>query len=622
MRFSLLGLLSVVAAFPVEIPDYSEKYSVKNLPGIENIPEDDRPLMYAGHITVHEESNTNYFFWKFIKKRSEFNRTIIWLNGGPGCSSMDGALMETGPLRVGENKQLYINDGSWYQAADMIFVDQPGGTGFSITEDYDKDLVPIGDDFVSFLNNYFKEFPNDANNEIYIAGESYAGQYIPFIADSILRSNANNDSSINLQGLLIGNGWIAPNIQSLSYVPYLLESNIISTDDSFMPKLLKDHEKCQSLINSGSHDDSFSIGQCEIILNRVLQYTRDKSAPEDQQCINMYDTRLRDSYPSCGMNWPPDLVYVEPYLRAKEVVESLNLNYSTVKEWRECDGEVSKHLRNKNSKPSQYLFPNLLENLHIMLFNGNKDIICNNHGVLDFIDQLTWNGGKGFSEDTVIFDWKYDGNSTGDIRHDRNLTFVSIYDSSHMVPFDKPKESRGLFDIFVGNFKVIETINSTYIETPIYSNNSLSDSKDDPDVSTKSALPFIFYIGTVISVGAFVLVYNRGKNSNSILKTTTTKKHNRNKKSVSWADENGIDEESYPYPENDNSNDGKIGTFLNNFKSKEPNYKRVSSTSNDEENYENYESIELDSNLISENGHDNEEFDFDIADELENQSKN
>lgn len=80
-------------------------------------------------------------------------RTVIWLNGGPGCSSMDGALMEVGPFRVGDGGKLHLNEGRWNQFSNVLFVDNPVGTGFSFA-DTDSYLHEL--DEVRFLDSRFR----------------------------------------------------------------------------------------------------------------------------------------------------------------------------------------------------------------------------------------------------------------------------------------------------------------------------------------------------------------------------------------------------------------------------------------------------------------------------------
>ena len=87
------------------------------------------------HIEVDSQHNGNLFFYHVQNKHiAEKQRTVIWLNGGPGCSSMDGAFMEIGPYRVMEDEKLVHNNGSWHEFANLLFVDQPVGTGFSYVD--------------------------------------------------------------------------------------------------------------------------------------------------------------------------------------------------------------------------------------------------------------------------------------------------------------------------------------------------------------------------------------------------------------------------------------------------------------------------------------------------------
>ena len=116
------------------------------------------------------EHNGNLFFWHFQNQHNaNKQRTLIWLNGGPGCSSEDGALMEIGPYRVADDeKTLTYTTGSWSEFASLLFVDNPVGTGFSYvnTDSYVRELTEMADQFVAFLEQYFKIFPEYENDDV------------------------------------------------------------------------------------------------------------------------------------------------------------------------------------------------------------------------------------------------------------------------------------------------------------------------------------------------------------------------------------------------------------------------------------------------------------------------
>lgn len=474
LRFILLVLVQGLLGFalpPKSARSLKDHHLVTTLPGLyENIPKDEIPLMFSGQLELYAENKTYYYFWKFsdIHKLPENkNRTTFWLNGGPGCSSMDGALMEAGPFRINSDKKVTYNSGSWHKASDLVFVDQPGGTGFSLTDEYDTELYQITNDFLRFLDLYFEEFPEDRGNELFIAGESYAGQYIPYIAQGILKRNKNlkdNEMPLKLKGLLIGNGWISPNEQGLSYVPYSVQAGIISPDHPDWLKILHQHEQCQDIVNKIDPNDKslnrleMSSNICDRILTLILEATIDKSNP-DEACYNLYDYTLKDSFPSCGANWPPDLSYVTPFLGSNAVMNALNLDVKTT--WQECSGGVGRSLKAKNSIPSVHLLGDILKEVPVILFNGNRDIICNYMGTESFIKKMEWNGQKGFSNDEVI-DWIHNNVTAGYIRAERNLTFINVFDSSHMVPFDKPEVSRALLDIMTGNYDQEDKAYVTY----------------------------------------------------------------------------------------------------------------------------------------------------------------
>lgn len=227
-------------------------------------------------------------------------------------------------------------------------------------------------------------------------------------------------------------------------------SGLVQPGSKAASRIEDQNRACQNRLGDGGKDH-VDNPDCEGVLQTILQETRNLDAPDNEQCVNMYDIKLRDNYPSCGMNWPPDLETVTPYLRDPKVIQALHIDPSKKAQgWTECNGHVSSEFTARKSKPSYELLPGLLEKVPIVLFSGADDMICNHVGTEHLIGNLTWNGGTGFPQDEEIHEWTFDGVNAGTYRHARNLTYLLFYNSSHMVPFDYPERSRDMLDRFVG----------------------------------------------------------------------------------------------------------------------------------------------------------------------------
>ncbi|KAI2470940.1 alpha/beta-hydrolase [Annulohypoxylon bovei var. microspora] len=447
-----LGLASWATIANAELS--ASDYYVHSLPGT---PKGDSIKMHAGHIEITPEHNGNLFFWHFQNQHiANRQRTVIWLNGGPGCSSEDGALMEIGPYRLKDENTLEYNNGSWNEFANLLFVDNPVGTGFSYvdTNAYVHELDEMANQFVTFLEKWYKLFPEYEHDDIYIAGESYAGQHIPYIAKAILERNKLPQTQVawNLKGLLIGNGWISPPEQYEAYLSFAYDKGIVAKGSDTSGKLEAQYRVCRKdLATSGNHVDNSA---CERVLQEILRLTQTRNSKGEQECYNMYDVRLKDVFPSCGMNWPPDLTSVTPYLRKQEVVNALHINPNKVTGWTECNGGVGNAFNAQSSKPAVDYLPDILKEVNVLLFSGAEDLICNHLGTESFISNMQWNGGKGFELSPGNWaprrDWTFEGEAAGFWQEARNLTYVLFYNSSHMVPFDYPRRTRDMLDRFMG----------------------------------------------------------------------------------------------------------------------------------------------------------------------------
>ncbi|KAI9478008.1 MAG: pheromone-processing carboxypeptidase KEX1 [Benjaminiella poitrasii] len=446
MRSALIGLLTLNSLYTV-LAQTADEYKVTSLPGI------DVDLLnftqYAGHIELSPKSNANIFFWMIEREiKTEPEKLIIWLNGGPGCSSMDGLFLENGPFRVKKDLTLSLNEGGWQNYATNVFVDQPVGTGFSFanTDSYMHNMDEVTDEFVEFLDKLFVVFPQLRQQDLYIAGESYAGTYIPYFASRLLDLNKKEDRAekYNLQGITIGNGWISSIHQYNAYYDYSMKYNLIDHDRVSM---VSTHLKtCQDEMKK---NEFIHISSCEKILTDVV----DSSVHEDKnglkKCINTYDIRsTEESFPDCGLSWPYELEEVTKYLRLKEVKAAIHAE-KQILGWKECTSLVSTELHDDQSKPSYYLLPGILKEIPILLFSGEYDLICNYIGTEYLIGNMTWNGSRGFSKTTVREDWKIDNKIAGYYTQERNLTYVLIKDGSHMVPYDRPIETLDIINRFM-----------------------------------------------------------------------------------------------------------------------------------------------------------------------------
>ncbi|TDL15661.1 alpha/beta-hydrolase [Rickenella mellea] len=190
---------------------------------------------WAGNIAVNRSGHPNdtLFFWAFEKENGSLTAAAneragqpwgIWLNGGPGASSLDSLVVENGPLRVTNTYSIVQNNFCWSNLADYIWIDQPVGTGYSTadTTGYIADEDQMGEDFMAFLANLVKVFPSLSRRPLYLTGESYAGTYIPYIAKTYFSTI---NPPVKLAKIVIGDGAIA----SLNVVEDLPALSVIET---------------------------------------------------------------------------------------------------------------------------------------------------------------------------------------------------------------------------------------------------------------------------------------------------------------------------------------------------------------------------------------------------------
>jgi hypothetical protein len=261
----------------------SESHRVTNLPGLK---EGSNIVQYSGHLTVDEDKGSNIFYW-LIEAQGIDPLTaplLIWLNGGPGCSSMDGLFIELGPFRLeGANMdQIRINPGSWHYAANLLFIDQPVGTGLSYTQKngHANSDETINIHFYKFLMEFFKlheRYVNIIDNKkisrsFYISGESHAGHYIPSVSAYILKKNKEISKEgviIDIKGIALGNPWTDPYNQ-YDVSEYAHGLGLITQGQKNKLKLM--NNECKNSLSQGKFNQKICFSLLDDIIDSSGMY--------------------------------------------------------------------------------------------------------------------------------------------------------------------------------------------------------------------------------------------------------------------------------------------------------------------------------------------------------------
>lgn len=155
--------------------------------------------MYSGSVPIEKNDTSRTLFFIFQPKLGEpVDEITIWLNGGPGCSSMEAFIQENGRFLWQPGTFAPVeNPYSWVNLTNVLWVDQPVGTGFSTGTPTAVSQEEIAQDFVKFFRNW-QEIFGIKNFKIYVTGESYAGRYVPYISAAFL--DEQNKEHFDLHG--------------------------------------------------------------------------------------------------------------------------------------------------------------------------------------------------------------------------------------------------------------------------------------------------------------------------------------------------------------------------------------------------------------------------------------
>ena len=366
---------------------------------------------------------------------------------GPGCSSFTGLFMELGPCNVNRNGTgTTFNKYSWNQNANVIFLDQPVGTGFSYSN---KTKISTSEqaakDVYIFLRMFKSAFLKNSDLKFHIAGESYAGHYIPWIAKVIIQENklVSPENKINLESVAIGNGFTDAVIQNQNYVPMLKDAKFGNVLPESVVKRMEQLSPVCDIAGKTCYKTKMPLfcAPSEAICAKIYL------DPYSDAGLNFYDMRLKPNDPI--LDEYSDAV--EKYINQDWILKELGVNF----EHASCDDNVFKRfsLSGDEGMPTMLLVPELLlAGLRILIYAGDADYICNWMGNKAWILNMDWEGKEGINS---ALDIKITSPSTGklagEVRSHMNLSFLKVYDAGHYVPFDQPQHSQEMINSWLNN---------------------------------------------------------------------------------------------------------------------------------------------------------------------------
>ncbi|KAL8930094.1 MAG: hypothetical protein Q9172_000179 [Xanthocarpia lactea] len=404
---------------------------------------------YSGYLD-DEENDKHLFYWFFESRNDpENDPVVLWINGGPGCSSLTGLFLELGPASIDKNLKIVPNPYSWNSNASVIFLDQPVNTGFSYSGSSVSNTIAAGKDVYALLTLFFKQFPEYAHQDFHIAGESYAGHYIPVFTSQILAFKKRN---INLKSVLIGNGLTDGLTQYDYYRP-------MACGDGGWPAVLSESEcksmdnalpRCKSLIESCYSSGSvWSCVPASIYCNNAI------IGPYQKSGQNPYDIRVKCA--DGGSLCYKQLDWITKFLNQPHVLEALGAETDG---YDSCNFDVNKNFLFAGDwmQPFHRLVPGILEQIPVLIYAGDADFICNWLGNHAWTEALEWPGQKAFRKiplDDLALTADYsptlkEGTKIGQVKSSGNFTFMRLHAGGHMVPLDQPEASLEFFNRWIG----------------------------------------------------------------------------------------------------------------------------------------------------------------------------
>ncbi|XP_024963418.1 serine carboxypeptidase-like 42 [Cynara cardunculus var. scolymus] len=452
-----VGWLSVAAVLMVVLVGGGNGFPAEDL--VVRLP--GQPIVdfrqYAGYIDVDLKAGRSLFYY-FVEADNDADRKplSLWLNGGPGCSSMGGgAFTELGPFfPKGNGRGLRRNSQSWNRVSNLLFVESPAGVGWSYsntTTDYTTGDANTARDMHTFLLNWYAKFPSFKSRDLYLTGESYAGHYIPQLAIALLDHNAHStDFKFNIKGVAIGNPLLKLERDVPAVYEYYWSHGMIS--DEIGLTIMKDCD-FEDYTFASPHNESGACNNAISQANNVIsEYINNYDVILDVCYPSLVEQELRLKKTATKISFGVDVcMSLERrfYFNLPEVQRALHANRTKLPyPWTMCSGVLNYNDNDGNIDILPLLKRIIRNQIPVWIFSGDQDSVVPLLGSRTLVRELAHD--LQFKVTVPYAVWFHKGQVGGWVTEYGNLlTFATVRGAAHMVPYAQPSRALHLFTSFV-----------------------------------------------------------------------------------------------------------------------------------------------------------------------------
>ncbi|KAH7951187.1 hypothetical protein HPB52_006244 [Rhipicephalus sanguineus] len=409
---------------------------------------------HSGYITVNPKYNSNLFFW-FVPSLSDPDNApvILWMQGGPGTTSMLGFFAENGPYILSpDGEEIRYREINWASRYSMLYVDQPVGTGFSFTEDeagYARNQTDVGRDMLEFLQQFFTLFGELAENGLYLSGESYAGKYVPTVGATLHQNADTMRVKINFKGIAYGNGITDPiNMMQLSdfIYPIGLISRSVAEYMSSAAREAAQHIRAGNTAAAFDVMDSLFFG----IVTKEDTYFKNVTG------YSYYYNYLTSTEPKGTRAYKVFL----PKPRARRALHVGDKEFSITRD------VVAGHFYDDFMRSAVPQFTEVLENGYkVLVYSGPLDMCVPTIMTENFLAHVAWTHADSWSHAVQQPWWSADGEQLyGYKKTFKNLNYVVVRNGGHELPLDQPEAMLELITAFVEDTEPFTDESTTSVE--------------------------------------------------------------------------------------------------------------------------------------------------------------